>query len=127
MAKVNYDALVAKLQECSDLENVMEEFLDSEDMVFPMDSFDEMLGNMAPLEIVERWGQGYKFNPYNRDKREDNNSNAEYFAYNGSGNIATIDDDTDLAYWIADNVNNYDEVYEYMVENGLVESDDNEE
>ena len=124
---MSYDSLVSKLQECSDLESVMEEFLDSEDMVFPMDSLDEMLGNMTPSEIVERWGQGYKFNPYNRAKREDNNSNDNYFAYNGSGNITTIEDETDLAYWIADNVNDYDKVYEFMTENGLVESDDDDE
>ena len=127
MRKVSYDALVELLKECSDLESVMEEFLDSEDMAFPMDSFDEMLGNMTPSEIVERWGQGYKFNPYNRAKREDNNTNANYFAYNGSGNITTIDDDDDLAYWIADNVNNYDEVFIAILADDLVESDGNEE
>lgn len=71
-----------------------------DDEIFYMDSFNELMDGLTPLEIVERVQYG--------DFRPDD----DYFAYNGYGNIVSFCDVYDFGSF------NYQYVAEHLVDNG---------
>ena len=126
MVNVSKDTLVSMLQslDSSTLFEVQDEFLEGDDRVYPMDEYEELNEGKSLMDAIRDWTFGYRYNPYNSDKRDYNNLNDDYYAYNGYGNITTIEDDSDLAHWIADNVEDNDAVAEWLIENGHIDADD---
>ena len=69
----------------SSLLSIWNEYCGNDDCVYPMDELDELLGGMAPSEILRASYYGY-FNP-----------NDDYFKYNSRGNLVSTNS---ISEWI---------------------------
>ena len=106
------------------LEQYGVEFLnetDPDSAPWDMDDFNDLTGyGNDPLEAIRRafYGERYGF------KNDSFNPNDEYFAYNGYGNLVSINE-RDLNEYLNDYVDE-EEFYNYCVDNSYFESEDEE-
>lgn len=81
-----YDAIKNVLEEMNtaDIIAVHNEYCDGsnnmDDYIYGMDEFDEIMGNMLPLDIVRAAYYGHEFNPTH-----------DYFRFNGYANLESFD------------------------------------
>lgn len=94
-----------------------EEFDYYEKQIYEMELIDEYF--KKPSDILGPWFNGYRFNPFHSDVREENTPNADYFTFNGYGNIQTVEDWA-LSYYLLDLIEFHEEwAEEYIIENEL--------
>ena len=102
------------------IEYLQENYPDAEP--YPMDEFNELTNyRNDPLEAITRafFGGRYGF------KNDSFNPNDDYFAYNGYGNLISIKD-YDFIDYLKDYINE-EEFYDWCVEQGYFESEEDEE
>ena len=61
-----------------------------DDKIYPMDDLNEFFSNEKPDEIIRRAFYGYDETYTKDEQREPFNPNRDYFYFNGSGNLVSI-------------------------------------
>lgn len=78
------------------------EHRDAEDVLEPMENLSEMGGDWDdPQFVLCRAYYGYKFNPFNDEKREEFCPTDEYYFLNGYGNLVSVEEFDKYRYWAA--------------------------
>ena len=88
-----------------------------DDNIHPMALFEDIESGSTKLETIERWVRGSR---YNNTNDADNNSSDPYFAYNGRGNITTIES-SNLVNWLLENINDTAPIIDFLYDNGFIE------